>query len=219
MKMIISNTKAFGLISVLILSMNPTLGFASDANPQLAGSWELNQSLSDNPEEVFKKAASTKGNMRGGGGGYGKRGGGGGGGYGKHGGGSGGGRHSSGMSGGGRGSDNEGREKLPMQGVLMAQALEITLSDTEFVLDTGTGIPQSYLIDGNGTPLDNELTVVFAGWEGDQMVVEKTTGGGQKVFERYTVSPSGSQLHVAISMRRSDSTGLINIQRIFNRRE
>lgn len=200
-----------GLGFLIICMLSPTMLFSDDSNTSLVGSWTLNQSLSDDPKEALKKSRSK---MRGG---AGRRSGGMGGGRGGYGGGMGG-DYGPGMGRNASSGGNDARKHLK-QGVLTAQNLKITMSDTEFMLDTGKGEPDKYLIDGRGTPLDKELTVVLAGWENDQMVVEKTTGGGQKMFERYTVSSSGSQLHVAISMQRPNSTDMINIQKVFDRLE
>lgn len=214
--MLIRILSGIGIVSLVTSLLTPTLLFSDDSETSLSGRWVLNQSMSDDSEEVFNKSRSNMrsgrggggrgpGGMSGGRGGSGPGMGGSSGGYGRE------------MDPGSRSGGDDDARRLLQQAVLTSEKLTITLSDIEIMFDTGQGEPKKYLIDGRGTPLDKELTVVFAGWENDQMVVEKTTGGGQKLIERYTVSSSGSQLHVAISMRRPNSTDMIKIQRVFDR--
>lgn len=200
----------FNLFVILTLSLTPSIMLANDEKPVLAGAWELNEALSDDPNKAFKK---TEGRSRSGRGEGGRSGGG------RRGGGSGkGGSRGSSMNNDSE-SDGSGQKSAPKKGLMTAKMLDISLTETEMLLKTDTGVIESYLIDGRGTPLDKELTVVLAGWEENQMVVEKTSGGGQKIFERYTVSPTGSQLHVAISIQRPTSSERIKITRVFNRIE
>lgn len=203
---------------LLFLLLAPTQMLANDIKPDLSGSWQLNQAMSDDPKEAFKNARKKmrkqgrKGmgdEMRSAGwpsgdgpGGKGKREGRGG--FGER------------MK-KGRGAFGDDKNSSKMQGVLIAETLDITLTETEITFVVDANDAQVFLIDGRGTPLDENMTVVLAGWEGDQMVVEKTSGGSRKRFERYTVSPDGSQLHVAVSIEQSISQKPIKILRIFDR--
>lgn len=211
-----TDKRLVAVISLLALLGHTPLALASDNTPNLNGSWKLSKGLSDAPETVVGKVSSGN-SIRDRAGGRGENRG------------RGPGQRAAGMPGQGpRGTDqvraagkpanHEGKANPLLTDMMSAEELNITITGSEFVVDTGNGNPQPMtLVETENSPTTRDLEKGYAIREGDEIVVHKVMDKDRKMTESYSVSPSGEMLYVVITAMRPDSINKINLLRVFNR--
>lgn len=191
-------------IAVLLFMFGPSLANA-DSKPDLSGTWELNAAMSEDPKEKLRQAGKSAGRT---GGGRGR-------GFG------GGGRRAGGSKGGSRDGGlrdsgaSQGMNGLMSNSTLMAKTLEIQQEALQVTLSYGDQV-MTFNTDGQGTMLADGASVALAGWEEAQFVIEKTVNGGPKIFERYTLSPDGKQLHVGVTIKSERLPKPVVVYRIYD---
>lgn len=168
------------------------------ASSSIVGSWMLNKSLSDVPDERMQGRAGGRG-PGGGGGGFGRRGGGGrGGGIGGFPGGGGGGFPG---GGGGRGNPEDmARRQEALRDVLIApERLTIVQTESMVIITAGDGRTTRLSLDDKKIKDESTNTERKTRWEAGKLVSEMTGNGG-KVVETYSADTGHRELLVIVQV-------------------
>lgn len=187
---------------LLIVPAGQPIARAAD-NPNLAGTWKLNQDQSDNPREKMREA------MGGGGGGFGGPGGGGFGGQG--GGGQRGGNRGGGQ--GGRGGMFQDESQLTIE--QNGQSVKISGASGNLIAQTSDNTQSSSQANGqesttespngeqsNGQPAPRRMrSPEVAQWKNNQLVVVMSGRNGAKTTRTFSLSPDGKQLYLTTEMQ------------------
>lgn len=180
---------AVAVLAALLFSLNRTTEAGSDSVsqevPNLSGTWQLNEELSENPREKMPGSrGGGRGGVGGGRGGGGSFGGGGGRGGGSLGGGAG--RSSGGPRGGAEGRSAEG----PSAG---SERITIDQSPEEISLTNGTGRTHTLYADGEEREefLRGYVTHVVTRWEGAKLVSQFVQEAGQTLTRSYELLEDG----------------------------
>ncbi len=177
-------SRVFAIAFAVLLTRNLAAG---GGLPDLSGTWKLNTSASDDPQQKLRDAApaegsgSDSGDGTSGSGGAGGHRGGGRGGWGGH-------RHRGGGSGGDGSSWLEARERLV-----------IRHADPELRITDASGRERTLYTDGRKTEEERSqggTTAVRALWKSGHIEVTSEPEKGPKLVQTYAVSADGTQLTV-----------------------
>ena|SRR5215831_14697605 len=168
----------------------------------LSGTWKLNTSLSDDPQQKMKDANESGG---GGGGGYG-------GGGGHRGG------HRGGMGRGGSGSSSDDTRSTAESYNAAMQSLRIRHQDPELFIEDAAGHQHTLYTDGRKVEEERSFggtTQLQAVWKDGHVVVTTQSEHGRKLTETYSITADGSQLTVTTKIDRQRGSA-VEIRRVYD---
>ncbi len=210
------------IASVLLTLMLPAAvpAAAGADRPSFAGSWKLNQDLSEKLGDKMREAYRNGSGGGGGGGGYGGYGGGGFGGRRGGGGGMGGGRGWGGRRGGdnGDGSSSSDGTRGPGRLDSGADTLTIDQNDTQITVRDANDFIRTLTTDGKKSKVTNphgDEVAMKASWKDARLTIEQDLPRGGHMKETYERSADGQQLYVTVTLE-PDGRPAVTAKRVYD---
>ena len=175
----------------------------------LSGTWELNPQLSEDTQGTIAMALGKGRSSRGAGGrsgrGDGMRGG----------------REKSGTGGrGGAGGGDRGNNLVQLANELSPATRKVAIeqSASALVVQYGDQRERQYIF-GEETvaPVAGDDAEQISGWQDNQYVIQTETDNGSTVTERFTLSPDGERLMIALTLESKQLSNPVTVTRVFDR--